>query len=143
MSALHSVSVAGAIVDDMGRVLVIQRRDNGRWEVPGGVLELGEFIIDGLKREVLEETGLAIEPIRLTGVNKNETRAVVALVFRARIIGGTPTTTEEAARIEWWTEDMIVGRMAEAFAIRALDALRQDGPAVRTHDGERLLDDCP
>lgn len=40
----HSVSVAGAIVDDAGRALLIRRRDNGRWEPPGGVLEAGETI---------------------------------------------------------------------------------------------------
>ena len=39
----HSVSVAGIVVDDHGRVLVIRRDDNGRWEPPGGVLELDEF----------------------------------------------------------------------------------------------------
>lgn len=38
----HSVSVAAVITDDQGRALLIQRRDNGHWEPPGGVLELGE-----------------------------------------------------------------------------------------------------
>ena len=54
----HSVSVAAAVIDDAGRVLVIQRRDNGRWEAPGGVLEMDESIPEGVAREVLEETGL-------------------------------------------------------------------------------------
>jgi 8-oxo-dGTP diphosphatase len=67
----HSVSVAGIITDDHGRALLVQRRDNHRWEPPGGVLELGETIDDGLRREVREETGLEIEPITLTGVYKN------------------------------------------------------------------------
>ncbi len=58
-SAKHSVSVAAAVVDADGRILVIRRRDNGHWEPPGGVLELDETIEDGLRREVLEETGLS------------------------------------------------------------------------------------
>ena len=46
----HSVSVAAAIFDDSGEnVLLIKRRDNGRWEPPGGVLELDETIEDGLR----------------------------------------------------------------------------------------------
>ncbi len=41
----HSVSVAGGVVvDDHGRALLIQRRDNGKWEPPGGVLEREETI---------------------------------------------------------------------------------------------------
>ncbi|MGR3936071.1 NUDIX hydrolase, partial [Streptomyces sp. BRA346] len=42
----HSVSVAGVIVDDAGRALLIKRRDNGKWEPPGGVLEREETIPD-------------------------------------------------------------------------------------------------
>ena len=34
----HSVSVAGVVIDENGRTLVIQRRDNGHWEPPGGIL---------------------------------------------------------------------------------------------------------
>ena len=67
----HSVSVAAAIIDDQGRFLAIRRADNGRWEPPGGVLELHESIEEGLIREVAEETGLTIEPLALTGVYKN------------------------------------------------------------------------
>ena len=38
----HSVSVAAAILDDAGRFLAIRRADNGRWEPPGGILELDD-----------------------------------------------------------------------------------------------------
>jgi 8-oxo-dGTP diphosphatase len=88
-SARHSVSVAAVVVDDIGRALLIRRRDNGHWEPPGGVLELGEKIIDGLRREVAEETGLHVEPSALTGVYKNMTQGIVALVFRCSQAGGT------------------------------------------------------
>jgi len=78
----HSVSVAAVIVNAEGSVLLIQRRDNGKWEPPGGVLELDEQITAGLRREVREETGLDVEPERLTGVYKNMAQGIVALVFR-------------------------------------------------------------
>ena len=84
----HSVSVAGVVIDENGRTLVIQRRDNGRWEPPGGILERDESVIEGLLREVREETGLIVEPRALTGVYKNMRLGVVALVFRCRPAGG-------------------------------------------------------
>ena len=87
--ARHSVSVAGVITDDHGRALLIQRRDNHHWEPPGGVLELGESIHDGLRREVREETGLDVEPVTLTGVYKNMNRGIIALVFRCKIPAGS------------------------------------------------------
>ncbi|MGC9667944.1 NUDIX hydrolase [Planosporangium sp. 12N6] len=138
----HSVSVAAVVTDDDGRVLVVQRRDNGRWEVPGGVLELYESIQDGVRREVEEETGLKVEPDRLTGVYKNLKLGVVALVFRARVVGGRAGPTEESANVDWWTADEVNARMPEVFAVRvldALDALDARDVAVRLHDGTRLL----
>src|SRR5688572_12718372 len=103
----HSVSVAAVVVDDQDRVLVVQRRDNGKWEIPGGILELDESIHAGLRREVEEETGLLVEPERLTGVYKNMKLGVVALVFRARVAGGSAGSTEESAAVEWWTSDRV------------------------------------
>ncbi|MEV4512988.1 NUDIX domain-containing protein [Dactylosporangium sp. NPDC049525] len=55
---LHSVSVAAVVTDDGGRVLVIQRRDNGQWQIPDGILELAESVQTGVRRKVLEETVL-------------------------------------------------------------------------------------
>jgi 8-oxo-dGTP diphosphatase len=135
----HSVSVAAVITDEHDRVLVVQRRDNGKWEIPGGVLELHESIHDGLRREVEEETGALIEPDRLTGVYKNLKLGVVALVFRARTIGGQLGPTEESARIDWWTRDTVTAQMAETFAIRVTDALDAEQPAIRLHDGIHML----
>jgi 8-oxo-dGTP diphosphatase len=47
----HSVSVAAVITDPDGRALGVQRRDNGKWEIPGGILELDESIYAGLDDE--------------------------------------------------------------------------------------------
>ncbi len=47
----HSFSVAAAIFDDSGEnVLLIKRRDNGKWGPSGGILELHETMEDGLRR---------------------------------------------------------------------------------------------
>lgn len=140
----HSVSVAAVITDDHGRALIIQRRDSHHWEPPGGVLELGESIHDGLRREVREETGLDVEPDALTGVYKDMTRGIVALVFRCTGIGGQLTVNEEVTAFRWATPAEVSDLAPEAYAVRILDALRDHGaPAIRQHDGTHVLDAAP
>jgi 8-oxo-dGTP diphosphatase len=134
----HSVSVSGIVVSDDGRVLVIQRADNGRWEAPGGVLELDESPEEGVCREVAEETGLAVRVDELTGVYKNLSAGIVALVFRCTPVGGHQHTTAEARTVGWMTREQVRAAMVPAFAIRVLDALDNDGVQVRTHDGVNL-----
>jgi 8-oxo-dGTP diphosphatase len=134
----HSVSVAGVVVRDDGRVLVVQRRDNGHWEPPGGVLELAETFEEGVRREVAEETGVQVEVERLTGVYKNVKRGIVALVFRCRPAAGEATATDESRRVAWFTPDEVRQHIAPAYAIRVLDAL-DGGVAARAHDGVHMI----
>jgi len=136
----HSVSVAAVITDDQGRALLIQRRDNGRWEPPGGVLELGETIEHGLRREVYEETGLDVEAGPLTGVYKNLVQGVVALVFRCKVIGGQLSANDEAVAFRWVAAEDIIQLANEAYAVRVLDALHDHSAvSIRHHDGIRIL----
>ncbi|WP_231391570.1 NUDIX domain-containing protein [Nocardiopsis sp. CNS-639] len=119
-------------------MLVIKRRDNGNWEPPGGVLELDETPQEGVVREVLEETGIHVEVEQLTGVYKNMSRGIVALVFRCRPFGGVELPTSESVDVEWITPEQVSERMAEVYAVRLLDALDISPPHVRSHDGVRL-----
>lgn len=137
---LHSVSVAGVVVDNQGRALLIQRRDNGRWEAPGGVLERNEDIETGLRREVREETGLEVKPTALTGIYKNMPCGIVALVFRCKAEAGSLQESDETAAFRWVTANEVAELAAEAFAIRVQDALAggQMVP-IRQHDGVRIL----
>jgi len=134
----HSVSVAGIVVRDDGRVLVIKRDDNGHWEAPGGVLELDESFEAGVQREVLEETGLSVTVERLTGVYKNLTHGIVALVYRCRPADGEPHATEEAREIRWMTKEEVQSAMGPAFGVRVLDAF-EEVPQSRAHDGVNLI----
>ncbi|MER7173413.1 NUDIX domain-containing protein [Streptomyces mesophilus] len=134
----HSVSVAGAVVREDGRILAIRRADNGTWEPPGGVLELAEQPEEGVRREVYEETGIKVEVERLTGVYKNTARGIVALVFRCRPEGGQEKLSDESIAVDWLTPAEVADRMGEVYSVRVLDALREHGPYVRSHDGRTL-----
>ncbi|MER5463463.1 NUDIX domain-containing protein [Streptomyces sp. NPDC002668] len=136
---LHSVSVAGAVVREDGRLLAIRRADNGTWELPGGVLELSESPEAGVSREVMEETGIRVEVDELSGVYKNTTRGIVALVFRCKPSGGIERTSDESTAVAWLTPEEVAEYMSEVYAVRLLDALDGQGPHVRSHDGKRLI----
>jgi 8-oxo-dGTP diphosphatase len=52
-----------------GQIVLIRRRDNGRWALPGGMVDWGEDIPNAVQRELMEETGLELVKIRrLVGV---------------------------------------------------------------------------
>ena len=58
----------GGVVIDRDRVLLIRRGCEplkGEWSLPGGLLELGEELTAGVRRELLEETGLEVEPLAI------------------------------------------------------------------------------
>lgn len=57
--ACYRTSVKALILDDEGRFL-LQRESNGKWEMPGGGLDHGETVEEGLRRELMEESGLVI-----------------------------------------------------------------------------------
>jgi ADP-ribose pyrophosphatase YjhB (NUDIX family) len=61
----HPIIGVGAVIVEGGRVLLVRRDTEplrGEWSVPGGMLELGEKLRDGVCREALEETGVTVEP---------------------------------------------------------------------------------
>jgi 8-oxo-dGTP diphosphatase len=134
----HSVSVAGIVVRDDDRILVIRRDDNGHWEAPGGVLELDESFEDGVRREVLEETGLKVAVQRLTGVYKNLSHGIVALVYRCCPTDGDTRPTAEAREVRWMTREEVQSAMSPAFGVRVLDAFDHNVHS-RAHDGVNLL----
>lgn len=136
----HSVSVTGVVVrPEDGKVLVIKRTDDGRWVPPGGVLELDETPEQCVVREVQEETGIEVKPIRLTGVYKNMSLGVVSLAFLCERVGGKIRTSQESAISIWLNPKEAIERCPEARGIRITDALSPGGPYVRAHNGSRLL----
>lgn len=98
------------VLRDRGRVLIVQEGKaavSGRWNLPGGHLEMGEAIRDGACREVLEEAGVTIEPLGLLGVYP-AVRGVgvyaVRFVFLADLEDGQqPAPGDDVIGLKWVT----------------------------------------
>lgn len=89
---------ANVIISNQDKEILLQKRLNGQWGLPGGLMELGETIEDTARREVLEETGLFIGELDLVGVfsgnkyffklkNKDEFYSVTVVFFANDISG--------------------------------------------------------
>ena len=94
----------------------------GKWDTPGGFLEEGEAPLDGLKRELREETGLEIEPGEFIGAlidlygDRPEAQFVLSLNWAARILGGTPAPADDVSEICWFASDELPSEEEIAFA---------------------------
>jgi ADP-ribose pyrophosphatase YjhB (NUDIX family) len=116
-----------------GRVLLAQRAmgpGQGRWGFPGGMQELGETIEAGAARELLEETGIAADPVRIIGgsnvigrdddgkVRAHFTLIAVLLDWRA----GEGEPIEDATRVGWFNleEAALLDSFADAMPLMRL-----------------------
>lgn len=135
-----SVSAATVTVDDRGRVLLLCRADNGRWEIPGGVVKHGEQPPGAAARETLEETGVEVVVTGLTGVYNHVVRGVVAFVFRARPVDVREEFAgPETRAIAWCEPEEAFSRLHGTFGTRVADALEPGGVVFRAHDGGQFL----
>ena len=119
-----------AVVDDAGRILLIQRADDHLWAMPGGAFEMGETAAEGVRREAREETGVDVEVLDLIGVYDSrfcETRSWVQLyqfVFLCRPLGaGTATTPHEVLDVGWFARDELPP-LSPGHTVRVPDAFR-------------------
>lgn len=104
----YRVSVKGIVIDKAGRIL-LSLEDDGKWSMLGGGLEHKEDPIDGLKREVYEETGLAVTytskaPIYFFTVPKRVTgRFAAIIVYEIRLDSMDFTPSEECQQLQFFT----------------------------------------
>ena len=112
----HPIIGVGAVVVDGSRVLLVRRATEplkGEWSVPGGMLELGEKLRDGVRREVLEETGLVVEPGEVLDVfdsiftdAQGRTQYHYVLIdFLCRTISGEAKAETDVSEVRWISEN--------------------------------------
>jgi 8-oxo-dGTP diphosphatase len=93
---MPSVGVFGAIFDQHNRILLVKiKYGSGNWTLPGGHLEANESPTDGVKREVLEETGYNIDVSHLISIYSVPIKDDLVLLFRATVTGKENWTTND------------------------------------------------
>lgn len=104
-------AVGAVIVDDDGRILLIQRGHEpsaGLWTVPGGRVEAGETDEAALCREVREETGLDVEVGPVAGSVERAGLGGTAYAitdYVCRVVGGSAVAGDDAADLRWVTKE--------------------------------------
>lgn len=108
--------VAGGIIFNEGKVLIVQREDGddygGLWEIPSGKRENFERTVDAVIREVKEETGLDVEADNPVGVfefkveKENETRDMTQISFLCKPVGKIEVKlSSEHQNFAWITKE--------------------------------------
>ena len=133
--ATPKVAVGAAVTNDAGELLLIQRADSGIWLYPTGWCDVGYSAPEVVVKEVLEETGIEVEPVRLIGVLDGMRLGVsriplYSLIFFCRATGGSlkihPLECTDAG---WFTRDNLPKP--------TIGAERWAGPIFAAIDGER------
>jgi ADP-ribose pyrophosphatase YjhB (NUDIX family) len=107
------LGVGALIFDEQKRILMVERGGEplrGWWSLPGGVLEIGETLVEGVRREVLEETGLVVEPVRMLEIferiMRDETGRpeyhYVLIDYLCQVSGGTLAASDDCAAVAWF-----------------------------------------
>jgi len=113
------IGVGAAIVSN-GRILLVRRAAEplkGQWSIPGGALEVGEKLHDGIRREALEETGLQVEHQLVLEVfdsifhdERGRTQYHYVLIdYLCRVTGGEACAGSDVSEVRWVTEDELSG----------------------------------
>jgi ADP-ribose pyrophosphatase YjhB (NUDIX family) len=103
--------VAGCLVIDAGRVLLLRRGNEpriGTWTFPGGYVDLGETPAQGALRETFEEVGMRVTTDGLFGVYADAQNPIAAVVvYLARPGAEAPSLSPEATEVMYFTPDEI------------------------------------
>ncbi|CAG2167529.1 unnamed protein product [Oppiella nova] len=135
-------NVTAVIFNDNMDVLMIQeahRKCRGQWSLPTGMVDPNEQIIDAIRREVREESGLEMEPTDLVMIeNSNAFMYLVCnfrFIFSGRVIGGQLKSVEDSESIQakWWSEsDMSSLNLRYDDILDVISVVRNHNTSVAT-----------
>lgn len=125
------VAVAAVVFDDAGRTLIVERGrppSQGMWALPGGLLDLGEPVRDGVAREVREETGAEIEIVELVDlfepIHRDDDGRIryhfVVIDFWARYRGGEVVAADDVDDVAWVAVAELGGLLMEEATRRVI-----------------------
>ena len=107
----NSSSGCSSLLDSGGNILLLRRKDNEKWTLPGGTLDFGESLTDCAIREVREETALQIritglirtytDPHILIAYSDGEVRQEFTFVYAAEIESGQLKIDDESKEAAW------------------------------------------
>jgi len=134
------IGVAAVVLDESGRILLV-RHTYGRlnWELPGGASEPGETFEETAVRELGEETGLAGQVGRLTGIYYKREDDSHHLVFRCTVENDSEParpTSAEVSDCGYWSPDALPRPISDFTVRRIEDALAEEA-------APRLVDVAP
>ncbi len=107
------VAVGAIVGNEAGEILLVQRKDSGIWLYPTGWADVGYSPAEVAVKEVIEETGIECEPLRLLGVVDGQRMGfsrfgMYMLLFHCRATGGELTPHPlETADVGWFAHDAL------------------------------------
>lgn len=103
------------VIKDGDKFLILFKSSNSKnfpnvWDFPGGKPEMGEDLIQSLKREVFEETSLKIKVGNLIGTIKFKFKEIdrVYKIFSSEVISGDIKLSKEHSEFKWASYDEII-----------------------------------
>lgn len=118
---MFTLGAYAIILDSQQRVLLCQRTDIDRWNLPGGGVESGETPWEAVVREVNEEVGLSVSVKKLLGVYAYPPANDVIFSFLCERVTGELTLSEEARAIAYFAADQLPENTHLHHSIRIRD----------------------